>query len=287
MGVMLVLLRQQNYLLVPSLHFVAATTRFIRCEEETMIRENKTKAKLRRGDTVFGLISLSPDPLLAEWCGLVGFDFYMLDAEHGAITVAHAENVARACESLSITPLIRLGQFDPKLILKYLDVGMLGVMQPGLKNADEVRTLVNAVRYPPLGTRGFGPARANDFFIGQMMQADYIHFANEQMLVLPQFEEPEMFSELNAIVQLEGVDGICIGPRDLALNMGFPDGANHAEVQKLIAEAIAIARGANIAVGIPASTGQLAQTQIQLGANIILVSTHSLLQQGAKDFLIV
>lgn len=250
-----------------------------------MIHENKTKAKLRRGDTVFGLMSLSSDPLMAEWCGLVGFDFYILDAEHGAITVAHAENIARACECVGITPLIRLGQFDPKLILKYLDVGMLGVMQPGLKNAGEVQTLVNAMRYPPLGTRGLGPSRANDFFIGQMAQAEYVEFANQQMLVLPQFEEPEMFAELNAIVQIEGVDGICIGPRDLALGMGHPDGANHPDVQHLIAEAVALARGADLAVGIPASTGELAQTQIQRGANIILVSTHSLMQQGAKDFL--
>ncbi len=250
-----------------------------------MIRENKTKVKLRRGDAVFGLISLSSDPLLAEWCGLVGFDFYMLDAEHGAITVAQAENIVRACESVNITPLIRLGQFDPKLILKYLDVGMLGIMQPGLKNADEVRTLVNAVRYPPRGTRGLGPARANDYFIGQMSQAVYVQFANEQMIVLPQFEEPEMFAELSEIVQIEGVDGICIGPRDLALAMGFPDGANHPEVQALIAEAIALARGAKLAVGIPASTGELAQDQIQRGANFILVSTHSLVQQGARDFL--
>jgi 4-hydroxy-2-oxoheptanedioate aldolase len=250
-----------------------------------MIRENKTKAKLRRGDTVFGLISLSSDPLMAEWCGLVGFDFYMVDAEHGAITVSQAENIVRACETVGITPLIRLGQFDPKLILKYLDVGMLGVMQPGLKNADEVRVLVNAVRYPPRGTRGLGPARANDFFMGQMAQQEYVAFSNTQMIVLPQFEEPEMYAELNAIVQLEGVDGICIGPRDLALAMGYPDGANHPEVQDLIAEAIALARGANLAVGIPASTGELARTQIQRGANFILVSTHSLMQQGAKDFL--
>jgi 2-keto-3-deoxy-L-rhamnonate aldolase RhmA len=67
--------------------------------------------------------------------------------------------------------------------------------------------------------------------------------------------------------------------------MGHPDGANHPDVQHVIAEAIALARGANLAVGIPASTGELAQTQIQLGANFILVSTHSLMQQGAKDFL--
>jgi 4-hydroxy-2-oxoheptanedioate aldolase len=158
-------------------------------------------------------------------------------------------------------------------------------MQPGLKSVDEVRTLVSAVRYPPLGTRGLGPSRANDFFIGQMSQAEYIQFSNQQMLILPQFEEPEMYSVLSSIVQIQGVDGICIGPRDLALNMGYPDGANHAAVQNIIAEAIALARGANLAVGIPASTGELAQTQIQRGANFILVSTHSLMQQGAKDFL--
>ncbi|MDL1898603.1 host specificity protein [Anaerolineae bacterium CFX7] len=250
-----------------------------------MIRENTTKSKLRRGDTVFGMISLSADPLLAEWCGLVGFDFYMLDAEHGAITLAQAENVVRACEGAHITPLIRPGIFDPKLVMQYLDLGMLGVMQPGLKNADEVQTLVNAVRYPPRGTRALGPARANDFFIGQMAQAEFVAFANDQMLALPQFEEPEMYDELNAIVQIEGVDGICIGPRDLALAMGYPDGAHHRPVQALIKEAIALARGANLAVGMPAATGGLAQRQIKQGANFIMVSTHSLMQQGAKNFL--
>lgn len=250
-----------------------------------MIRENKTKAKLRRGDTVFGLISLSADPLLVEWGGLVGFDFYVLDAEHGAVTVSHAENIARAAESAGITPLIRLGQFDAKLILKYLEVGMLGVMQPGLKTAREVRELVSAVRYPPRGTRGLGPSRANDFFIGPMTQADYVRFANDQMMVIPHFEEAEMYSELNAIVQIEGLDGITIGTRDLALSMGYPDGANHPQVQDLIGETIALARGANLAVGIPVSSGALAQTQIERGANMILVSTHSLMQQGAKDFL--
>ncbi len=250
-----------------------------------MIRENRTKIKLRRGDTVYGMISLSADPLLAEWCGLVGFDFYMLDAEHGAITLAQAENVARACEGANITPLIRPGIFDPKLILQYLDMGMLGVMQPGLKNAAEVRTLVSAVRYPPRGARSLGPSRANDFFIGQMTQAEFVAFADEQILALPQFEEPEMYDELAEIVQIEGVDGICIGPRDLALAMGYPDGANHRPAQALIKEAIALARGANLAVGMPASTGALAQRQIQQGANFIMVSTHSLMQQGAKDFL--
>ncbi len=250
-----------------------------------MIRENKIKAKLNSGETIFGVISTSADPVLAEWSGLVGFDFYMVDVEHGAITVAHAENIARACESVGVTPLVRLGQFNPKLISQFLDVGMLGAMQPGLKNTDDVRTLVDAVKYPPRGTRGLGPSRANDFFMGSKLQGEYVRFANEQTLVLPQFEEPDLFADLNTIVRMKDVDGIVIGPRDLALNMGFADGPHHPDVQAMIGEAIAIARGANKVAGITAATGELAQNQIERGANFILISTHTLLQQGAKDFL--
>ena len=102
---------------------------------------------------------------------------------------------------------------------------------------------------------------------------------------MPQFEEPQMFAELNAIVHIPDVDGIVIGPRDLALNMGFPDGPQHEEVQGLIGETIAIVRGAGLSVGITAATGEIAQRQIERGANIVLISTHTLLQQGARDFL--
>jgi 4-hydroxy-2-oxoheptanedioate aldolase len=250
-----------------------------------MIRENKTKAKIKRGDVVFGVISTSGDALLAEWCGLAGFDFYMADVEHGPITLVEAEQIVRACETVGVTPLVRLGQFDAKLLAQYLDVGMLGAMQPGLKRGDDVRAMVSAIKYPPLGTRGLGPSRANDFFMGRLLQAEYVKFANEQTLVLPQFEEPDMFGDLNAIVRMQGVDGIVIGPRDLALNLGFADSANHPEVQNLIGEAMAIGRGAGVAVGLPAATGELAQKQIERGANFVLISTHTLLQQGAKDFL--
>lgn len=250
-----------------------------------MIRENTTKSKLRRGDVVFGVISTSADPLLAEWCGLVGFDFYMLDVEHGAITVAQAEHVVRACELANLTPLVRLGQVNPLLLLQYLDVGMAGAMQPGLKSVDDVREFVNAIKYPPQGTRGLGPSRANDFFMGSRLQEEYIQFANEQTLVLPQFEKPALFDALSDIVALADVDGVVIGPRDLALNMGYADGANHPEVQQMIKEAFAIARGSERAAGITAASGAIAQKQVERGANMILISTHTLLQEGAKHFL--
>src|SRR5512138_350264 len=124
------------------------------------IRENKTKRKLTAGQPAYGVISTSDDPQLAELFGLAGFDYYMLDAEHGLIDAAQVTNVIRACERVSMTPMVRIGSKDPKLVLQYLDAGMMGVMMPGLETCEEIQMLVNAVKYPPLGKRGMGVPRA-------------------------------------------------------------------------------------------------------------------------------
>lgn len=250
-----------------------------------MIRQNKTKAKLQQGLPVFGVIGGNDDPMLAELIGLAGFDFYMVDAEHGALGPAQAVEIVRACESVDITPLARVGQKDAKLVLQYLDAGVAGIMMPGLKTAAEVRELVAAMKYPPLGKRGLGMGRANDYMIGPMPQADYLKFANEQTLVLPQFEEAELLEQLPEVVKVESVDGIVFGPRDLSLSMGFPDGPDHPEVQDVIHRAITIIRGAGLAVGITAGTAEAAQAEIARGAQFILNTVPTLIQRSAREFL--
>jgi len=130
------------------------------------IQPNKTKAKLKQGLPVYGVISTSDDPQLAELFGVAGFDYYMLDAEHGLIDPAQAVNLIRACECVGLTPLIRIGPKDPKLVLQYLDAGMMGVMMPGLESAEEVKMLVDAVKYAPLGKRGMGISRASGYANG-------------------------------------------------------------------------------------------------------------------------
>jgi hypothetical protein len=109
------------------------------------IQPNETKSKLRAGQPAFGVISTTDDPQLAELFGIAGFDYYMLDAEHGLIDPAQAVNVIRACESTNMTPMIRIGPKDPKLVLQYLDAGMLGIMMPGLETIEEVKMLVESV----------------------------------------------------------------------------------------------------------------------------------------------
>lgn len=234
---------------------------------------------------MYGVISTSDEPQLAELFGLAGFDYYMLDAEHGLIDAAQAVNVIRACERTNITPLVRIGPKDPKLVLQYLDAGMLGIMMPGLESVDEVKMLVDAVKYAPLGKRGLGLSRASGFLVSATDAPEYLNFANEQTMVIIQFEDDKLLDKFPALCAVEGLDACIIGPRDLSLTMGFPDGPDHPEVQTVIDKAIAIMNNGNIAAGITAGSRADAAKQIMRGAKLILAASQSLIISGSKEFL--
>lgn len=250
------------------------------------IQPNKTKAKLKQGLPAYGVISTSDDPQLAELFGIAGFDYYMLDAEHGLVDPAQAVNVIRACERANITPCIRIGSKDPKLVLQYLDAGMLGIMMPGLESVEEVKMLVDAIKYAPIGKRGMGISRASGYtaYIGATAP-EYINSSNEQTLVIIQFEDARLLDKFPAICAVPGLDACIIGPRDLSLNMGFPDGPNHPEVQVVIDGAIAIMKEANIVAGITAGTRADTAKQVARGAQMILAASQSLIVSGSQAFL--
>jgi 4-hydroxy-2-oxoheptanedioate aldolase len=232
------------------------------------------------------LISTSDDPQLAELFGVAGFDYYMLDAEHGLLDPAQVINVIRACELTGLTPLVRIGSKDPKLVLQYLDAGMLGVMMPGLESVEEVQMLVDAVKYPPLGKRGMGISRASEYtaYSGDAAP-EFINFSNEQTMVIIQFEDQKLLGKFSALCSVKNLDACIIGPRDLSLTMGFPDGQNHPEVQIVIDQAIAIMKTNNIVAGITAATRADAAKQVARGAQMILVAAQGLILLGSKEFL--
>ncbi len=245
---------------------------------------NKTKQKLQQGHPVYGVISGANDPKIAELIGLNGFDYYMIDAEHSPMTPAVAVNIVRACEVVGITPLVRVSQKDPKAILPYLDAGAMGIMMPGLETVAEVEMLVTAVKYPPSGKRGLGLARSAHYLMGGVSQAAYVAWANEQTLVLPQFEDAALLPVLPQLTAVPGVDGFVIGPRDLSLSMGYADGPDHPEVQRVIDEAIRLIRAAGLVAGITAGSKTAAQTQLSRGASFILHSLPGLIQAGSQAF---
>lgn len=249
------------------------------------MRENKVKTKLQNNEPVFGLIAPNADPITAEQVGLLGFDYYMMDGEHGTINPPAAMNIIRACEAVGVTPLARIRSTDTKLILQFMDSGLMGVMMPSIITADDVKALVDAIKYPPLGKRGLGPVRAADYMQGRMSQAEYVEFANQQTLVFPQIEDIEAVKQLDKLAQVEGIDGFIIGPRDLAMSMGFYDGPGHDEVKKVIDDVFDTVLGAGLVIGTVAGTGEQAKALVEKGARIILGSVVGMLKSAAIPFL--
>jgi 4-hydroxy-2-oxoheptanedioate aldolase len=249
------------------------------------MRENTTKTKLLNGQAVLGVISNSFDPTIAEICGFSGLDYYMIDGEHSPVTTAQVQDIVRACELSGITPLARIRSNDPKLILQFMDAGVMGVMMPGIKTADEVRALVAAIKYPPLGGRGLGPVRAADYLLGSMNQGEYVQFANEQTLVLPQIEDKEAIENLDEMLTIEGVDGFVIGPRDLAMSMGYYDGPGHDEVKKTIAGVVEKIKAAGKIVGTTAANGDQAKALIDRGVLFCLNSVAGMLKSAVSEFM--
>ncbi|GAB3997038.1 2-keto-3-deoxy-L-rhamnonate aldolase [Spirosoma daeguense] len=249
------------------------------------MKQNIVKTRLKNGQPVLGVLANSTDPTIAEICGFSGLDFYMIDGEHGAVSMAQVLDIVRACEVSGITPLARVRSNDPKLIVQFLDAGVMGIMMPGISTVSELETLVKAVNYPPVGTRGFGIVRANDYLLGEMNQGEYVTFANEQILVLPQIETREAVDNLDELLQVEGVDGFIIGPRDLAMSMGYYDGLGHDEVKRTIAGVVEKIKKAGLVAGTTAATGDQARALIDRGVLFCLNTLSGLMKSAASDYM--
>lgn len=249
------------------------------------MKENKVKSRIAAGKSAAGVISPTTDPMICEYIGLNGFDYYMIDAEHGAISPSDITNMIRACELYDCTPLARIGSNDPKLILQYLDAGIMGVMMPSIDTLDDVKRLVDAIKYPPIGNRGLGPVRAADYLMGAHTQPEYVAYANEQVLVLPQIESMECVKNLKEMCKIDGVDGFIIGPRDLAMSMGFYDGPGHPEVKEVLDEIYATVNDSDKFFGTVAGNASQAEDIIAKGASMVLNSVQGLIKSSSEPFL--
>lgn len=249
------------------------------------MRENATKTKLLNGQAVLGVISNSSDPTIAEICGFSGLDYYLIDAEHSTISPAQVQEIVRACEVSGITPLARVRSNDAKLVLQYLDAGVMGIVMPGVKTADDLDALVAAVKYPPFGQRNLGPVRVAEYLQGSVSQGDYVQYANEQTLVMPQLEDQEAVANLDELLTVEGVDGFLISPRDLAMSMGYYDGPGHDEVKKTIAGVVEKIKAAGKVVGTTVANGDQARALIDRGVLFCLNSVAGMLKNATNEFL--
>ena len=231
---------------------------------------NKMKAKIQSGEPAFGVSVMFPAPELVEMIGELGFDWVMLDAEHGSITPDNVGPMILSAERRGITPIVRPEKNDPAVINKYLDRGAMGVQVPHVNTAAEAAAAVSACRYYPGGTRGLGGGRMADFGYG-VPTAEYVAEANENMLVCVQIEDVEAVENLDEILKVDGVDVFFIGPTDLAQSMGHPGNNGHPDVQKVVKETFDRIHAAGKASGTPGAAEAAAKNA---AAGILYHYTH-------------
>ena len=185
------------------------------------MRENTMKKKLKHGQPVFGSMITFPSPVVVEMLGYLGYDWVLIDNEHGNITVDLAEDMIRAAEYSGTAPIVRPVGNRPEIISPFLDRGAWGVQVPHVNTPEEARAAVSAVKYYPEGERGlFSGGRPAEYgFSGAT--PDYVADANRNTLVCLMLEEVEAIENIPELVTVPGVDVYFIGAGDLSQSMGY------------------------------------------------------------------
>ncbi len=184
-----------------------------------------------------GIGLTTPSPELAQICGNSGFDFVIVDMEHGSTEFETAYRMVTALAGTPAMAWIRVATNDATLIKRALDTGARRVVVPMVNSREEAEQAVAAAKYPPEGIRGWGPFRAQ--YQWRTTLFDYSRRANDETDVWVLVEHPKAVENLDAILDVKGLGGAIAAPLDLAVNMGHLDGPNHPDVQEALAAASA------------------------------------------------
>jgi 4-hydroxy-2-oxoheptanedioate aldolase len=241
---------------------------------------NRFKAALREQRRQIGLWSSLCSNIVAEIIAGAGFDWILIDAEHAPNEIPGVLLQLQAMATGTAEPVVRCPWNDMVFIKRVLDIGARSILVPFVQNADEARQAVAATRYPPMGVRGVAVApRANRF--GRV--AGYHGMSHEEMCVLVQIETRAAVGEIENIAAVEGVDGIFIGPSDLAASLGHLADPRHPDVQSVIASACARIRAAGKAAGMLAGDIDDAARYLDMGFTFVAVGSDAgVLNQGAQ-----
>ncbi len=178
-------------------------------------------------------------PAHSEMLANAGFDWLCVDLEHSVIELREAEDLIRIIETKGVTPLVRVSSNDSVQISRVMDAGSHGVIVPRVETADDARMAVNAVFYPPKGSRGVGLARAHKY--GESFD-DYLEWISNNALVIPQIESSEAVENLAEILSVDGVAGFMVGPYDLSCSLEVPGKLDHPLVLESLEKIMLVAR---------------------------------------------
>jgi len=243
---------------------------------------NPFLAAIRAGRRQIGCWIGLADDNVAEALAGCGFDWLLLDAEHGPNTVPTALSQLRAMAPYPVHGMVRPPVGDVTVVKQYLDIGAQTLLVPMIDTPQQAALMASAMRYPPQGIRGVGAALARASRWNQI--PNYVQRANDEVCLLVQVETVTAMDNLAAIVATDGVDGVFFGPADLAASMGLTGQPMHPRVQEALLQGIATVRAAGKAAGTLATDPALAQRYLDAGALFVAVAVDTtLLVKAATD----
>jgi 2-keto-3-deoxy-L-rhamnonate aldolase RhmA len=205
------------------------------------------KTKLRSGGVTLGSWMSMAHPSIAEILGSAGYEWVVIETEHTAIDNSEVLRLIIAIERAGAVPLVRLAWTDPIQCKAVLDSGAAGVLVPMVNTRADAELAVQMAKYPPLGFRGVGLARAQGY--GQRFK-EYVTEANDSTLVIVQIEHKDAVANIEAILDVPGIDGTFIGPYDLSLSMGLPGQLAHPDIIDAQQRVLAATKARGLAPGI-------------------------------------
>jgi 4-hydroxy-2-oxoheptanedioate aldolase len=232
---------------------------------------NLLKSAWQNGEKTLGVWCTLPGSTQAEMIARQGVDYVCVDYQHGMIDHGTGVQMMQAILAGGAIPIARPGWNEPARIMQVLDAGVQGVVVPMIDNAEQAAAAVAAVRFPPRGTRSYGPVRAREV----MGSAD--PEALEDIAAMMMIETVDGIANAQAIIRTEGVTGVYIGPSDLALAMGIkPNIFPHAEkMLDFLKFVVADCREAGKVPGIQAANGEIAASYAELGFDMITIGSDA------------
>lgn len=230
---------------------------------------NRVKAKLAAGEVVSTFMVTMPSVAMAQVLAASGADCLIFDMEHGPIDLATVHAMVAATNGTGATPLVRIPWTEHWLAKPVLDTGAMGINFPMISTVEMARACVAAVRYPPDGVRGFAPSYAP--LRWGMPTAAYIKAANEQVLNVITIEDAIGVRNLDAILEVPGIDVVAIASFDLSMSLGIPGQLDHPDLRALVSEAEAKVKRAGIPLGGVALTPEAVRAKRDAGYQMLLV----------------
>jgi 4-hydroxy-2-oxoheptanedioate aldolase len=244
--------------------------------------KNEFKQALRDGQPQIGLWVGLADAYVAELLANAGFDWLLIDAEHAPNDPRSVLPQLQAIAPYPVHPVVRPVQGEVALVKQYLDIGAQTLLIPMVETAAQAARMVAATRYPPHGIRGVGSALARASRWNNV--EGYLHACDAEMCVLVQVESVSALENLEAIAEVEGVDGVFFGPADLSASMGLLGNPGDQKVQRAVAAGIGLVRKVGKAAGILMADRKFARDYLAMGALFVAVGVDtSLLVRAAKD----